>query len=164
MEFKGTVITDKYVIFKDDVFSNVYPCKIVYNNIEFGSVDHLFMYFKAVHFNDTEAIESIINISDPRLSKRIGRKIKNFDESIWENVRENYLYEAVYLKFSQNEDLKSLLLEYGKDHKFVQGSRCDYIYGIGIRFKDEEAKDETNWKGLNIAGKVLDKVYEELSK
>ena len=156
------IITDKYVIFNDGILSNPYICDIIYDDKNFKSVDHLLMYFKAIFFNDINSATEILNIHEPRLCKKIGRNVTPYIESEWAAVREKYVTYAIYLKFTQNQDCKNTLLKYGDTRKFVQGSRCDSIYGIGLRFKDEIARDETNWKGDNLAGKALDKVYDAI--
>ena len=56
-----------------------------------------------------------------------------------------------------------MLLKFGKDHNFVEGSPYDKIWGIGIHFEDELANDSKNWKGENLLGQALDMVYNELS-
>ena len=163
--FKHTgsgIVTDKYVIYKDGVFSNRYNCNIIYDNKTFKSVDHLLMYFKAVFFNDIEHANEILNVSDSRLSKKIGRQVVGYVDSEWSEVREKYVTYASYLKFIQNENCKTKLLQFGAGRKFVQGSRCDSIYGIGIRFADNDARDSEKWNGTNLAGKALDKVYDAI--
>ena len=156
------VVSAKYVIYKGGVFSNTYECNIIYDGKTFRSVDHLLMYFKAVFFNDTLRANDILNVPDPRLSKRLGRAVTPFNEEQWSTVKENYVTYASYLKFTQNENCREELLRLGENRHFAQGSRCDAIYGIGMRFSDRESRDEANWKGTNLAGKALDKVYDAI--
>ena len=60
-------------------------------------------------------------------------------------------------KFSQNEDLKQLLLspEY-EGHGFVEASPYDKVWGVHMYESNPDIDDETKWKGLNLLGKVLD--------
>ncbi len=62
-------------------------------------------------------------------------------------------------KFSQNDHLRKKLLETGT-RIIVEASAKDYIWGIGISFKDAVNGDK--WKGLNLLGKVLMKVRKKL--
>ena len=96
---------------------------------------------------------------------KLGRKVKNFDEKAWSEVSFDMMFEAVYAKFSQNEDLKALLLSEEYEGKsFVEGSPYDAIWGVKMYWNDPKIGDESNWKGENKLGKVLDKVREEIKK
>jgi hypothetical protein len=67
------------------------------------------------------------------------------------------MLKANVAKFSQNEDLKQLLLspEY-EGHGFVEASPYDKVWGIRMYESNPDIDDETKWKGLNLLGKVLD--------
>ena len=121
------------------------------------------MWCKAHCFQDYESEELIIKAKTPKEAKKLGRLVKGFDEERWSEVRFGYMRWCVYEKFRQNPKLKELLLKFGKDHNFVEGSPYDKIWGIGIHFEDELANDSKNWKGENLLGQALDMVYNELS-
>ena len=159
----GYRVTDKYVLFWGSEFSNFYPCKILFDNIESTSAEQLFMWCKAHCFQDYESEELIIKSKTPKEAKKLGRLVKGFDDERWSEVRFGYMRWCVYEKFRQNPKLKELLLKFGKDHNFVEGSPYDKIWGIGIHFEDELANDSKNWKGENLLGQALDMVYNELS-
>ena len=67
------------------------------------------------------------------------------------------MLKANVAKFSQNENLKQLLLspEY-EGHGFVEASPYDKVWGVRMYESNPEIDDETKWKGLNLLGKVLD--------
>ena len=95
--------------------------------------------------------------SDPKKVKALGRKVQNFDASKWEELRYQIMLDANIAKFSQNEDLKQLLLspEY-EGHGFVEASPYDGIWGVRMYATDKNIDDETKWRGLNLLGKVLE--------
>lgn len=156
-------VTDKYVCFWGSEFSNFYPCKIVAENRKFKTSEQYFMWQKADYFCDDVIAEAILNSSTPMEAKALGRRVDGFVEEAWEKVREQAMFNAVYCKFSQNEDLKRVLLsEEFKDKHFVEGSPTDRIWGVGIIWNDEKIADENNWNGLNLLGKTLDAVRERL--
>ena len=68
---------------------------------------------------------------------------------------------GVYNKFSQNPELKKLLLKY-PNHKFVEASPYDRIWGIGMREDAFGVTNEDNWLGLNLLGKIISQVRDEL--
>lgn len=165
-------VTDKYVAFWGSVFSNFYPCEIHVTNdwwdkpvdLHFTSSEQYFMWLKATYFDDYETADKILEAKTPKEAKALGRKVKEFEEEEWAKIREDAMYNAVYAKFSQNENLKAFLLaDEFKGKKFVEGSPFDTIWGVGLDWRDTRIGDEENWLGLNLLGTVLENVREELS-
>lgn len=154
-------VTDKHVFFWGSEFSNFYPCKFTVNEIEFNCSEQYFMWRKAKYFNDDESAEKILKASRPEEQKKLGRNVKNFDNVKWEKEREDAMYQGVYNKFSQNPELKKLLLKY-PNHKFVEASPYDRIWGIGMREDAFGVTNEDNWLGLNLLGKIISQVRDEL--
>ena len=164
-------ITENYVAFWGSIFSNFYKCDIHATNdwwdrpidLHFSSSEQYFMWEKATYFNDNETAEKILNAETPVDAKRLGREVKNFNDKEWEKVREAAMWNAVWLKFSQNEDLKKVITDpiFAKRH-FVEGSPIDKIWGVGLVWTDPKIADEKNWNGLNLFGKTLDKVRLQL--
>ena len=162
-------VTDKHVLFWGEEFSNFHPAPIHYeeNGIKyfFPTSEHMFMWQKARHFKDEISANAILNVEHPRDAKKIGRKVSNFDKDEWAKVRYEKMLRAVTLKFIQNEDLREFLLSKRFDGKhFVEASPFDEIWGIGYDENHVFADDETKWKGLNLLGKCLDEVRDNLIK
>lgn len=61
--------------------SNFYPCKFEFNGKIFNFSEQCFMYQKAMLFNDFKIAEQILNETDVRKIKALGRKVKDFDEN-----------------------------------------------------------------------------------
>ena len=97
-------------------------------------------------------LDMILNEPDPFLQKMLGRKVPNFDEQLWEVHRYAIVKSGNYLKFTQNEALKKILLQTG-DRELVEASPVDRIWGIG--FSAEKAMENRHRWGLNLLGKVL---------
>jgi ribA/ribD-fused uncharacterized protein len=117
---------------------------------------------KAFLFGDDEILEKIMEESDPKRIKALGRKVKNFDEKIWNLWSSEIVYNGNYLKFSQNEDLKKYLLD-AKDI-LVEASPCDKIWGIGIKKEDKNATCPANWPGANKLGFILTDLKNNFTK
>ena len=156
-------ITDTHIYFWGSYLSNWEPCTIFYDNIEFYSSEHLFMYFKAKAFNDLISANKIIRTKSPSVAKAIGREVENFDELVWSSLREDYMFKACFEKFIQNESFKQQLLD-TNDKTLVEASPTDKIWGIGLKWDNDKVLYENNWKGLNLLGKSLMKVREHLKK
>ena len=159
---KGLKVYQNHVAFWGSPFSNFHPCTFVYKDVEWKSSEQCFMAMKAKYFKDDESYERILNSTTPKEAKALGRKVKNFN-FLWNFVSESIMFDIVLAKFSQNDDLKRLILsdEY-KGKKFVEGSPSDTKWGVGMRYTNPAIEDESNWEGSNLLGKVLDKVREQL--
>lgn len=88
----------------------------------------------------------------PREMRSLGRKIPNFSDEVWEANRFDIVVEGNYLKFSQNEDLKAMLISTG-DRELVEASPRDRVWGVGFGAKNAGNMRE-RW-GLNLLGKAL---------
>ena len=119
------------------------------------------MYQKAILFNDFEIAKQVLNETDVRKIKALGRKVKGFDNTLWDQHKENFMYNACYAKFSQNDRLKDFLLNTG-NYEIVEASPVDNIWGIG--FSSDKAMENIDKWGQNLLGKVLMRVREDLSR
>ena len=160
-------VTDKHVFFWGEWPSNWYPCHFTVNHdgkeLEFFNSEQYFMWVKAITFGDKEIAEQILQKGkNPKTAKALGRKVKNYDDSVWNEKRFEVMLNANMLKYTQNADLNSLILSKKFDgKKFVEASPFDGIWGIKC-CEVEALDDESNWNGLNLLGKVLDEVRNRL--
>jgi ribA/ribD-fused uncharacterized protein len=150
-----------YIYFFTGILGNWYKSKIIYNNNKFFSSEQLFMYLKAIFFKDEQTALKILNCKTSRDAKDLGRQVKKFDNKIWETERENAMYIACLEKFQQNIEQKEFLLS-TNDKILVEGNKDDVIWAVGLSFDDPLIEDEKNWRGLNLLGKVLMKVRNDL--
>ena len=163
-------VTDKHVFFWSGWPSNWFPClfnvKIDGSNYTFYNSEQYFMYIKAKTFGDEEmALKILLEGKNPKKAKTFGRMVKNYDDKVWDEKRYQVMVDANMYKYSQNEELKKLLLNNelnGK--KFVEASPIDKIFGVGLGENDPLIDDEKNWKGRNLLGKALDEVRERILK
>ena len=156
-------VYDKHVAFWGSAFSNFYPCSFTEGGKVWKNSEQCFMAKKAEYFKDMEILEEILKAETPEKAKKLGRKVKNFDAEKWSKVCFDKMYDAVYAKFSQNNDLKELLLSSDFEGKsFVEGSPFDAIWGVKMDWRNPDIDNEKNWQGQNLLGKVLNKVREDL--
>jgi len=160
----------KFVLFyghQDDkkfaCFSNWYPSPFTKDGIRFENTEQYMMYRKALLMGDDDMAAKILKTPDPKTVKSLGRKVKNWDEEKWVAHREDIMYDGCLAKFSEPKNLKirNLLLSTSGKH-LVEASPYDNIWGIGLCATDERAKDPSQWKGLNLLGKTLDRVRDTL--
>lgn len=141
--------------------SNWYHSEFMIDYIGFSSMEQYMMYRKAMLFKDKETANKILKTNDVRYIKELGRSVRNFDEKIWVQHREEIVYTGLYAKFSQNVKLKEKLLKTG-DAILAECAVKDKIWGIGLSMKDERNQNPNEWRGLNLLGKNLMKVRQEL--
>lgn len=132
--------------------SNFYPCEFEFNDKMFNFSEQCFMYQKALLFNDFGVAEQILNETDVRTIKALGRKVKDFDNELWDKHKEDFMYNACYAKFSQNAELRDFLLGTGNS-EIVEASPVDSIWGIG--FSSDRAMENIDKWGQNLLGKTL---------
>ena len=158
------MVTDKYVFFWGGPFSNFAPVEegIEYDGFRFPTSEHVFMYIKAKTFRDDEIAEQIKNAPDPKTAKNLGRRVRGFDEKVWEQRRVNAMKTAVHHKFDASPEFRNeLLKEKYRNKTFVEASPYDCIWGIGMSTNNPNVNDERKWPGLNLLGNILTKLRDE---
>lgn len=129
----------------------------------FTSTEQWMMWNKAQTFNDYDMADKILATNDARIVKALGRKIKNFRDEIWDNVKLDIVYRGNMLKFTQNLEWAEKLKQVVRDgYYFVEASPFDKVWGIGLN--PEDAKSGMPWKGENLLGIVLTNVAIDLLK
>ncbi len=141
--------------------SNWYPSEFCIDEIHFTSMEQYMMYKKAVLFNDMEIASRILYTSDVADIKRLGRAVSGYDENYWNGIRQIIVFQGLMAKFTQNANLKKLLLSTG-DSILAECAVKDRIWGIGLSMKDKDRLDKTKWNGQNLLGYALMMVREGL--
>jgi ribA/ribD-fused uncharacterized protein len=129
----------------------------------FATAEHYIMYRKAVLMKDDIMALEIPKANSARKAKAMGRKVSNWDESLWEKHREGIVYDALRQKVEQNLDVKQWLIDTG-DSVIAEASPSDKVWGIGLKSSNRYACVPEKWPGENLLGKMWMKVRNELSK
>ena len=141
--------------------SNWYPSKFTVNGVTFSSMEQYMMYCKAVCFRDDKVAAQILSTDDVAQIKALGRLVCNYNDNHWNGVRQISVYEGLYAKFSQNEDLETQILATG-EAVLAECAVKDRIWGIGLSMHDPDRLDRSKWKGQNLLGYALMMVREKL--
>ncbi|MDF1698030.1 MAG: NADAR family protein [Saprospiraceae bacterium] len=142
-------------------FSQWWIAPFTHEGIEYKTAEHFMMAGKAKLFGDKEMEEQIIQTNSPREAKALGRKVRNFDNATWQENCYQIVKKANILKFSQNEALKSFLLQ-TESKILVEASPVDPIWGIGMAEDNTEVNNPMHWKGKNLLGFILMEIRDEL--
>jgi len=144
-----------------DPFSQWYMRDFTVDGIKYNCAEQYMMHQKAVLFGDAEHAELILEATEPRDQKKLGRQVKNFDEKIWGENCKKIVHAGNVAKFSQNDDLKEIMFA-TKGTILVEAAPRDRIWGIGLGKDNPKALDKRNWRGKNLLGYILTDVREEL--
>jgi ribA/ribD-fused uncharacterized protein len=121
------------------------------------------MHQKALLFHDEETASEVLRETDQQKTQDLGRKVKNFDKTIWVEHREKIVEEGSYNKFKnsllKDTDLKAMLLATG-NKELVEASPYDRIWGVG--FTEDDAEQNRDSWGLNLLGKALTKARKRI--
>lgn len=148
-------VTDTHVYFWGGCFSQWAKSNFTDDETKkhFDSCEKYMMYNKAKLF-DKSFCDPILKCNDPKEIKKMGKQIKNFDQVVWDEHKYKIVVRGNYLKFAQDEQLKSVLISAG-DRIFVEASPYDKIWGVGLYEDDDNILDEKNWAGENLLGKAI---------
>lgn len=143
--------------------SNWYPADFTVDGVAYNCSEQYMMHQKALFFGDSVTASKIMAASDPALQKKYGSEVTPYDDLTWQGVRQTIVYKGVYAKFSQNEDLKKMLLDTG-DEILAEAALKDAAWGIGLSANDPESCRRKEWRGKNLLGYLLMSVRFELRK
>lgn len=128
-------------------FSNFSRHSIKLNGHVWKTSEH---YFQAQKFAGTKYETKVRNAASARESATLGRDRSFPLRTDWEQIKDDVMREAVRAKFTQNENLREILLSTG-DAILVEHTENDNYWGDG-----------GNGSGKNMLGKILMEIREEL--
>lgn len=142
-------------------FSNWYLSDFKVGSITFHSAEQYLMYMKASTFGDSRIANKILETNNQSQIKALGRRVRNYDDSVWSRVRQVIMEQGLYAKFTQNAGLKAQLLRTG-DNILAECSPYDCIWGIGMSTGDPRHMNPDEWRGHNLLGQALMTVREQI--
>lgn len=143
--------------------SNWYKSEFTVDGVKFINSEQWMMYQKAKTFGDDEIAQKILASTSPSEIKGLGRKVRNYNDTIWNGVRQIVVYEGLKAKFEQNPDLAKQLLDTGDDI-LVECNPYDNIWAIHMSENDPRVQDISQWQGQNLLGFTLMLVRTYLKK
>ncbi|MCP4154607.1 MAG: NADAR family protein [bacterium] len=144
-------------------FSQWWPSPFVVEGITYPYAEHWMMAEKARLFNDKETLSRILKAGTPAQVKQLGREVRGFVQTVWDNSCFEIVVKGSYFKFSRDADLRNYLLATGKKI-IVEASPRDRIWGIGMDCNHSHASNPLQWKGSNLLGFALMKARDRLAR
>ena len=141
--------------------SQWYQCPFVVEGQYYNCAEQYMMAEKARIFGDEEIRQQILAEYSQMAMKKLGRKVRNYDDEIWKEKRFDVVVKGNIAKFSQNEKLLDFLLSTG-NNILVEASPKDTVWVIGLDESSPEAIQPRKWKGENLLGFALMEVRDIL--
>lgn len=183
-------ITSDFVFFHSqrDIYSQwnmSFPFQ--YHGIDFKSCEHWMMVKKLVFFvHRGKSIKEIKSVIDserqffeqhkkhpknsiyrmlvaptPKAVKWLGRDVTPFNKEEWDAIAPDVILQGNHLKFTQNpRALETFRSHYGK--RFVEASKTDTIYGVGLDENHPNVENPDLWRGQNVLGEALTELSHQL--
>ena len=141
--------------------SNWYKSEFIAEGKTFSSMEQYMMYKKAMTFDDKEIAAKILKTEDVAQIKALGREVHNYNDTVWNGVRQIIVYKGLLEKFSQNSELRKELKD-TNDSILAECAVKDRIWGIGLSMTDPDRFNMSKWKGPNLLGFTLMQIRSNL--
>jgi len=143
---------DRLVSF-EGLINNLNLHQTVYVNFSEKSI----MLCKAAVMGDVATYSRILAAKSPGDAKRLGRKVTNFDEELWQSVVIRVAFESVYQKFLglSMESNETVTLMKTSDALIVEAAPEDRIWGVGRPCRHPDCQDPRLWGSGNVLGYAL---------
>lgn len=140
---------------EDHPFSNVYACPVSYNGLEYASVEHAYQSARFDPKLYPEIFHSIITADTALEANRIAQLNKRYSRADWNSRKFRVMIEICTAKFSQNPELRSLLIS-SVPKVLIEHAPQDSCWGMVTNEHGIAA-------GSNFAGRILMIVRKKLS-
>ena len=141
-------------------FSNMSETTFVYEGKEYTSSESAYQSKRAEDNAQPELAEIIRKSEDAYKAKRMSKSIKDGDK--WNEKKEKVMKSIVKAKFSQNEKIKSELIN-TKDMILCEGTG-DRFWGCGVPISKSSQINSKKMPGKNKLGNILMEVRKEMLK
>jgi ribA/ribD-fused uncharacterized protein len=157
----STISNDHTVAFfsKNSKLSNHFSSNFHVDNTSYNCVEQYVVHQQAVVFKDEKASEQVMRMSDPGQMRNLSKSIPSDKErskadiQMWMETCPSVMLTGLYGKFSQDPDLKEILLATGE--KTIIEASEDKFWGAGVRLKAVDVFDKDSWSGKNMLGQAL---------
>jgi ribA/ribD-fused uncharacterized protein len=152
--------------------SNLFVAPFEVDGVTFPTVEHYVQWSKAILFEgkDSETAKKIMKpprnkeFTEAKSVKALGKKVKEFSEARWDEVKLQVTEKAIRAKFvNPKHGLLEKLVATGT-RQIGEANPRDKYWGIGTSEDTADAKNPKKWKGQNQLGKILMKLREEFKQ
>ena len=131
------------------------------DGIRFINVEQYMHACKALVCGDMDVFHKIMEESDPKEHKKLGRQVTPYDDDLWKSVARQVVTRGCWLKFMQNKDIWAELDLTG-DSLLVECAPRDTRWGIGMGINNSKCANKNKWRGTNWLGYCLTEAREHI--
>ena len=133
--------------------SNHHPSPFQEDDTNYLCVEQYYLQKKSLFFNDETTASAIMRSTQPGRMKALSHQIKGLDDQKWKKMAKATMTHACFLKFNQNDDLKTKLLQ--SQGMLVEANEKDKFFSCGLSLADPNILDSSRWIGTNELGSIL---------
>ena len=133
--------------------SNFYPHAFSYDGVKLPTSEHHLMRAKALLMGDDVVANAIVAAPSALAAKRLGRKVKPWDQGLWDDNCDRIMEDILVAKFNSTPGMREYILN--TEGHFYEASPKDKVWGIGIGVQQAMAGAPHN--GENKLGRALDR-------
>ena len=139
----------------NNVLSNMYNCRIDFNNTLFNSTEQLFQYLK---FSQNEKVkELMLKTCNGFESKQLANRYNHIKDDDYEEVKYNNMLLCLQLKFEQCKDFRRFIQSTGNRNLVEYQYWCkNGVPTWGTRIETEDV-----YMGINATGRLMMKIRED---
>ena len=149
------VDTSKCHFFYNGPFSQWYTSPFKFQGETFNTAEQFMMLGKAVVFEDFDVAHAIMRTQNPSEQKKLGRKVRGYDDDVWIGHGYGVVLLGNLLKFTQCKEVGDYIAQHPDVELFVEASPYDKKWGIGLGMNDDRRFDFNEWDGENLLGQVI---------
>ena len=133
------------------------------HGVVYTCAEQFIMHQKALLFGDEAAAAQIMAATEPWQQKQLGKRVRGFDDQVWDRERRELVYLGNTFKFSQHAAMRRELLQ-TEGLVLAEASERDSIWGIGMNESDARRLPvgQALMNGENLLGEALMRVRQDM--
>ena len=127
------------------------------SKVSFDFAEKGIMACKAALFMDYQTMAEILASTTPRQAKALGRRVKPFDQQLWDTHQCTIVREIAIAKL-QWKPFRDSLLATG-DNIIAECTRGDWVWGTALPINDSNLSFPGRWKGMRRISPPIGRKY-----
>ena len=161
--YDGSRVSDEVFCFmgKKSLLSNFntdFPVTI--DGINYSCNEKYIQQQKALLFGDERKAKLIMEATEPKEIKELGKRIKGYNDSAWKAQAPSVIMTCNRQKVYDYPEVREYLTKTG--NRKLGEATPDPFFGIGIHIGDVAVFNPAEWPGRNIMGTVLTELRSEI--